>query len=274
MTKKLLMVLIAFVWLGSSPRVYCADAKAELQAVVEKVKAKLQAGHGTEQDLAPELKDFDTLLAEHKGEKTDDVADILFMKAMLYAQVLNDFPKATEELQQVKTDFPATADARKVDPILASFAQQAASKKIQDSLAVGTEFPDFNEKDLAGGPLSLANDKGKIVLIDFWATWCGPCVHELPNVLKVYQKDHDKGFDIIGISLDSDKDKLTSFLKDKGMTWPQYFDGKGWENKLSTKYGVNSIPATYLIGKDGKIIGKDLRGDDLDNAVTAALAAN
>jgi thiol-disulfide isomerase/thioredoxin len=129
-------------------------------------------------------------------------------------------------------------------------------------------------QDLDGKPLSVANDKGKIVLIDFWATWCGPCVRELPNVLKVYAKDHDKGFDIIGVSLDSDKAKLTSFIKEKNMTWPQYFDGKGWENKVSTKYGINSIPATYLLGKDGKIIGKDLRGDALDNAVTTALAAN
>jgi peroxiredoxin len=93
-------------------------------------------------------------------------------------------------------------------------------------------------------------------------------------VLKVYQADHAMGFDIIGVSLDSDKDKLTSFIKDKSMTWPQYFDGKGWENEISTKYGIVSIPATFLIGKDGKIIGKDLRGDALATAVTAALAAN
>ena len=91
---------------------------------------------------------------------------------------------------------------------------------------------------------------------------------------KVYAQYHDKGFDIIGVSLDSDKDKLTSFLKEKDMTWPQYFDGKGWENEVSTKYGIDSIPATFLLGKDGKIIGKDLRGDALDAAVKSALAAN
>ena len=272
--KKFLAVFVALTCLAVVPQAHCADTKAELQELVGKVKTKLQAGTATEADLAPELQSFDALLAEHKDEKTDDVADILMLKAMLYAQVLKDDAKATAELQQLKTDFPATTDAKKADSIIASLAQQAAANKIQRSLSVGTPFPDFQVADLDGKPLSVARDKGKIVLIDFWATWCGPCVHELPNVQKVYGQYHDKGFDIIGVSLDQDKDKLTSFLQQKQMTWPQYFDGKGWGNKLAGTYGVNSIPATYLVGKDGKIIGKDLRGDALENAVKAALAAN
>ena len=272
--KKLPAVFIALICLASSSAVYGADAKAELQDLVTKVKAKLEAGNPTEQDLAPEFKDFDTLLAEHKSEKTNDVADILFFKAMLYAQVFNDYPKATEAFQAVKADYPGTTDAGKVDTILPALAKNQEAMKIQNSLAVGTPFPDFAVQDLDGKPLSVAGEKGKIVLVDFWATWCGPCVHELPNVIKVYEKDHSKGFDIIGVSLDSDKTRLTSFIKEKNMTWPQYFDGQGWENKVSTKYGIISIPATFMVGKDGKIIGKDLRGDALDSAVTAALAAN
>jgi hypothetical protein len=125
--KKLLSVLLALACLPFAPRIYGADAKVQLQELVAKVKTKLQAGNPTEQDLAPELQDFDTLLAEHKGEKTDDVAHILFMKGMLYAQVLNDYPKATTALQEVKTDFPGTADAGKVDQILASFTHQEGS---------------------------------------------------------------------------------------------------------------------------------------------------
>jgi peroxiredoxin len=272
--KTLLSLCVGLALLLPAPRVHSADAKVEVQDLLGKIRTKLSAGQTTEQDLAPELADFETLLAEHKGDKSDDVADILFTRAILYAQICKDFPKATADLQQLKADFPATADAKRVDPILASFGKMEAAQKIQDSLLVGAAFPDFQVQDLDGKPLSVAAEKGKIVLIDFWATWCGPCVHELPNVLKVYQADHAKGFDIIGVSLDSDKDKLTSFIKDKSMTWPQYFDGKGWENEISTKYGIVSIPATFLIGKDGKIIGKDLRGDALATAVTAALAAN
>ena len=113
--------------------------------------------------------------------------------------------------------------------------------------------------------------KGKVVVVDFWATWCGPCVGELPNVLKTYEKYHDKGLEIVGISLDKDKDKLTDFLKEKKVSWRQYFDGQGWGNKLAVKYGVNSIPATYILDKDGKIFAKDLRGEAFDAAIAKAL---
>jgi len=91
-------------------------------------------------------------------------------------------------------------------------------------------------------------------------------------VLKTYEAHHKDGFEIVGISLDQEEQKLTSFTKDNKMTWVQYFDGKGWKNKLAVKYGVNSIPATYLLDGQGVIIGNDLRGDDLEQAVAKALA--
>jgi thiol-disulfide isomerase/thioredoxin len=139
------------------------------------------------------------------------------------------------------------------------------------ALPMGASFPEFTETDIDGKPLSLADYKGKIVLIDFWATWCGPCVAELPNVLKTYEKYHSKGFEIIGISLDENKEMLTGFTKARNMPWQQYFDGKGWKNKLSQRFGIRSIPATYLVGKDGKLIGKNFRGEALEQAVAKAL---
>ena len=95
---------------------------------------------------------------------------------------------------------------------------------------------------------------------------------ELPNVIKTYEAHHPKGFEIIGISLDKDEQKLTNFTKEKKMPWPQFFDGKMWANKLAVKYGVNSIPMTYLLDGEGKIIGKGLRGEELETAVSKALA--
>ena len=272
--KKPLAVFLILACLAFTPAAHAADAKMELQDLVAKVKTKLQSGHATEADLAPEFGAFDALLTEHQGEKTDDVANILLVKALLYAQVYQDGPKATASLQQLKTNYPNTTPGKQADAAIAALARQAQGENVKRSLVVGTVFPGFQETDVDGKPLSVASEKGKVVLIDFWATWCGPCVQELPNVLKAYGQYHAKGFDIIGVSLDQDKAKLASFTKEKQMTWPQYCDGKGWESKLATTYGITSIPATYLLGRDGKIIGKDLRGDALEAAVKAALGTN
>ena len=124
---------------------------------------------------------------------------------------------------------------------------------------------------LQGHPVNLADMKGKVVLVDFWATWCGPCVGELPNVKKTYDAWHEKGFEIVAISLDEDKAKLESFIKERDMPWPQDFTGKGWQTDLAVKYGISSIPATFLVGKDGKIVAANLRGEALEKAVAKQL---
>jgi len=269
MKNKFAILLGLAVLLSSGQRALTADATTELKNLVEKIRTDMAAGKKTESDLADDVKQFDVLLAEHQDEKTDAVARILYMKARLYDEVFQDPAKAHALIQQLKTefegtDFVAALEKREV--------QEAAAKQMQDALAVGTVFPDFNEKDVAGQPLSIAGHKGKVVLLDFWATWCGPCRNELPNVLSAYSKHHAQGFDIIGVSLDQDQAKLTDFTKSMSMTWPQYFDGQGWGNKLAVKYGIESIPATFLLDGNGKIIGKNLRGDALEKAVADALA--
>jgi thiol-disulfide isomerase/thioredoxin len=117
----------------------------------------------------------------------------------------------------------------------------------------------------------VAQYKGKVVLVDFWATWCMPCRAELPNVIATYAKYHDLGFEIIGVSLDTDKDAMVKFTQENNMTWPQYFDGLKWQNKLVAQYGVEGIPFTILIDPQGNIIDKNVRGEALPVAVAKAL---
>jgi thiol-disulfide isomerase/thioredoxin len=245
----------------AAPEHPVSPAVAEVQALVSRINDKLKAGQQTEAALADELKAFAELMAKHAGEKTDEIAMIGVMKAQLYLEVLDNPEKGVALLRQVKADFPATKVAAKVDQVIARIEEKLAHDAL---LAVGHAFPDFNEKDLNGQPLSVSALKGKVVLVDFWATWCGPCVAELPNVIAAYQKYHGKGFEIVGVSLDKDQAKLTGFLKEHAMTWAQYFDGQGWQNKLAQQYGIEAIPATFLLDQQGNIVAKDLRGEALD----------
>jgi outer membrane lipoprotein-sorting protein/peroxiredoxin len=141
-------------------------------------------------------------------------------------------------------------------------------------LKVGAAPLPFSGTDLQGKPVRLDAYRGKVVLIDFWATWCGPCVAEVPTVVGVYNKYRGQGFDIIGVSLDEagDKAKLTSFAESHKMPWRQIYDGKGWQSALAQAYGVQAIPFTLLVGRDGKIAAVSPRGEDLEPAVKAALA--
>ena len=127
-------------------------------------------------------------------------------------------------------------------------------------------------KDLSGKPLTLAQYKGKVVLMDFWATWCGPCVGEMPNVQAAYKKYHTQGFDIVGVSLDQSLPALTGFIAENKLPWRQVFDGKGWDSAVPREYGVQSIPFGLLIGRDGKIAAVDVRGPSLATAIQQALA--
>jgi len=244
---------------------------AELTPLVTQIKAKLAGGARTEKDLAAELKEFDALIAAHRGEKTEEVAQAALLQAALYLQVFENLDKGGELLTQVAKDFPGTQSATQATDILSKLDEQKEAMKTLAALKPGAVFPDFLEKDLNGEPLSLGQYKKKVVLVDFWATWCGPCVAELPNVIAAYQKYHAKGFEIVGISLDQSESALKAFIKDKNMTWPQYFDGKGWENKLSRQYGITSIPATFLLDGEGKIVAKNLRGPALEQELAKLL---
>jgi peroxiredoxin len=130
-------------------------------------------------------------------------------------------------------------------------------------VAIGQIAPDFTMNDSTGKPVALSSLKGKILLLDFWASWCGPCRGENPNVVKAYQAYSKKGFDVLGCSFDQSREKWLSAVKEDNLTWTQVSDLKRWGNEAGKLYGIKSIPANVLLDKDQKIIGRNLRGEDL-----------
>jgi peroxiredoxin len=144
-----------------------------------------------------------------------------------------------------------------------------AIDKLQPT-AVGSIAPDFTQDDVNGTPVSLSSFRGKYVLIDFWASWCGPCRAENPNVVKAYNKFKGKNFTIIGVSLDKPDGKADwlAAIKSDGLTWTQVSDLNSWNNQVALLYSVQSIPHNFLLDPTGKIIAKDLRGHELDNKLT------
>jgi len=139
------------------------------------------------------------------------------------------------------------------------------------STNVGQFAPEISLPSPEGKEIALSSLKGKLVLIDFWASWCGPCRKEMPNVVKIYSKFKNKGFEIYGVSLDQDKEKWMEAITKDGINWPQVSDLKYWDNVAARIYNVQGIPYTVLIDKDGKIIAKNLRGQELEKKIAEVL---
>jgi len=192
-------------------------------------------------------------------------------------QLLKEFPKQSEPYQMLLS-IAGSADEKHAQVLLKEIAAADIPEELKEqakALAARYErvgqpleikFKATNDQEV-----DLQNMKGKVVLVDFWATWCGPCVKEIPNVRATYEKLHAKGFEIVGISFDSDRKKLDDFVEKEKMPWVQYFDGKGWGNEIGKKYGINSIPAMWLIDKKGMLRELNARAD-LEKKVEKLLA--
>ena len=248
---------------------------ADLQKLATNIRDKM-AAEKTEplaRNYALELAVFDAIIASNKNANPDDLAQVLAVKASLYVQGFNDYDNAAKTIVRIKVDYPQTEIAAHADEMLADLKRMRAKHLAQQALAPGKEFPDFVAKSLDGEDVSLAQFQlqGNVVLVDFWATWCPPCVAEVPHLKAVYEKYHDKGFEIVSISLDKSENALRDFIKRHSIPWTQIFDGKGWESPLAATYGVDMIPTMYLLSVDGKIVGSNLRGMVLEEQLEKLL---
>jgi thiol-disulfide isomerase/thioredoxin len=150
-------------------------------------------------------------------------------------------------------------------------AQKAQQEK-EKNTAVGGIAPDINLKTPDGQLLKLSSLRGKIVLLDFWASWCAPCRRENPNVVALYKKHKDNGFTVYSVSLDKAADPWKLAIQNDGLIWPNHVsDLAGWSSSAAALYGVTSIPRTFLIDKEGKIVATNLRGEELDRKVEELL---
>ncbi|MBI3097020.1 MAG: redoxin domain-containing protein [Planctomycetes bacterium] len=205
-------------------------------------------------------------LAEHSTDETIRESARLFL-----AQAYKESGK-TEEAMKAYEALTRAADERIAAQAKSELADLAVLGHPPKPFLVGEGETRAAPKDIDGKEFSLAAYKGKVILIDFWATWCPPCRAELPTVKRIFEKYRDRNFIILGISLDEDRETLSKFLATEGMTWPQYFDGKGWDNALARLFEVESIPRTFLLDAEGNVRHVNVRGDALAAAVDALMA--
>lgn len=179
---------------------------------------------------------------------------------------------ANPQLSQVRPLFENLDESVRKSPVGLAYGRKLHQLALVD---VGAPAPDFTQADTSGRKVSLRDFRGKFVLIDFWASWCGPCRQENPNLVKAFNKYQSRNFTVIGVSLDKENARtawLKAIAKD-GLPWTQVSDLKGWNNEVSRMYSVESVPKNFLVDPSGKIVAKDLRGEKLNTRLAELLGA-
>lgn len=235
------------------------DAASASQLEMNELRKEIE-NEGTDQEKRQELiskymtvaERTDSLMQVCMKENIGNIIGVEMLKSRYYQM-------SAEELEELIPQLPAIcAQDEAIVRIKEHSAKLSATK-------VGKKFVDFAMKTPEGKDIKLSDyvGKGKVVLIDFWASWCGPCRREMPNIVEAYKQYKKKGFEIVGVSLDKDLDSWKKAIKALNITWPQMSDLQYWNCEGSRLYGVNSIPHTVLIDGEGTIIARGLHGEEL-----------
>ncbi|MBQ8501322.1 MAG: AhpC/TSA family protein [Bacteroides sp.] len=245
-------------------------ARTEMNKLGEQQKAlyaALRSDSLTDEQRAAKMGEYQELQNKYIGVMKDAAAQNITKPVGVYFLKQANYYMEPAELDSLLQQIPADLAA---DKQIVAMKERLERQK---ATAVGQKFTDFEMKDLKGNAVKLSDyvGKGKVVLVDFWASWCGPCRQEMPNLVEAYKQYKDKGFEIVGVSLDRDQKSWEKGVKELNITWPQMSDLKFWECEGARLYAVNGIPHVVLIDGEGTIIGRGLHGKQLQEAIAEAL---
>jgi len=220
---------------------------------------------------------------EFVGELQNRLEKLQEKQKEILTQFVKENPTSYVSVNSILSIAGRDPQASELDPLIKSLSPELQKSAALQSLvtameagkktAIGAIAMDFTQNDPDGKPVKLSDFKGKYVLLDFWASWCGPCRQENPNVVQAYNKYKDKNFTVLGVSLDrqNQRDAWLKAVKDDGLTWTQVSDLKFWNNEVAKMYGIRSIPQNYLIDPSGKIVAVNLRGAALEKKLAELL---